>query len=185
MSDTKEKLSATTVWLHWVVGITVILLLAVGVYMNETETAVLYPIHKSIGVLIFMVVMARVAWRVKTGWPERIGTHRNIERVLAKISHWTLIIGTLVMPVSGMMMSGAGGHGFGIFGLGLVPANPDPSDPEKVIPYNKALAEVGHELHEIVGYLLIAAVLLHITAALKHHLIDRDGTLRRMLGAKI
>ena len=56
MRDTKEKLSNLTITLHWIVGLTVITLAVIGVYMSENEAFELYPIHKSIGVLIFFVI---------------------------------------------------------------------------------------------------------------------------------
>lgn len=185
MLDTKEKFSHLTVSLHWLVGVTIIALLAVGIYMEENEADALYLIHKSIGVLIFIAVLWRVIWRVRNGWPKPAGNYKKVERVLSKITHWILIIGTVLMPVSGMLMSGAGGHGFGIFGLELVAMNPDPLNPEEMIPLNQSLAELGHILHGAGGNLMILAILLHILGAFKHHLVDKDGTLRRMLGADI
>ena len=185
MQDNWEKLSRLTVWLHWIVGLTIIGLLAVGTYMEETKTYELFPIHKSIGVLVFIFVLWRVIWRFKNGWPKPVGTYTKIEQILSKITHWTLIICTLLMPISGMMMSGASGTGFGVFGLEIVAANPDPVNLGKFIAYNGRAAWAGHVLHNNVSTLLIIAICLHIVGALKHHMIDKDGTLRRMLGRKI
>ena len=67
--DTKQKLSSTTVWLHWIIAIMIIGLLIVGVYMEENEVYRLYPIHKSLGVIVFGFVIIRVIWRIKNGWP--------------------------------------------------------------------------------------------------------------------
>ncbi|MCB1668165.1 MAG: cytochrome b [Porticoccaceae bacterium] len=183
--DTKEKLSRLTVTLHWLVGVSIIGLLAVGTYMEKTETLFLYPLHKSFGVIIFIVVLARVFWRIKNGWPPPANRYKKIEQVLAKITHWVLILGTVIMPISGMIMSGAAGHGIHIFGLELLAMNPNPQNPEEMLPLNKPLAGIGHETHEIIGKVMIVAVLLHIIGAFKHHLVDKDGTLRRMLGADL
>ncbi|SET67566.1 cytochrome b [Thalassotalea agarivorans] len=180
--DTKEKLSSKTIVLHWIVGVMMIILLAVGVYMTETENHALYPIHKSFGVLILIFVVPRVFWRMKNGWPEPVSQYSMIEITLSKLIHWVLIIGTVLMPVSGMMMSGYGGHGIAIFGLELVPMNFDPTNPKEVIPINGALAGLGHQMHGLIGNILIGAIVLHFAGALKHHLIDKDGTMRRMLG---
>jgi cytochrome b561 len=89
------------------------------------------------------------------------------------------------MPVSGFMMSALGGHGVAFFGLELVPPNPDPFNPQEVVAINASVASVAHEVHEYAGFVLILAVVLHVLGALKHHVVDHDGTLRRMLGAKI
>ncbi len=82
-------------------------------------------------------------------------------------------------------MSALGGQGVAVFGLELFARNPDPADPQKVIALDKGLAEFIGTVHFLVGYLLIVCVGLHVAGALKHHLIDRDGTLRRMLGSEV
>lgn len=180
--DNADKLSKLTIILHWLVAIAMIALTAIGLYMSKTETWALYPIHKSFGVLVFFIIMLRVFWRIRNGWPEAAGDYSRLEHVLAKLVHWVLIVATIAMPVSGMIHSGASGHGFGIFGLTIVPGNHVAGDPDNVIPYHAGLAETGEFLHEAIGYILIAAIILHIVGALKHHVLDRDATLLRMLG---
>ncbi len=185
MRDSQEKFAPATIALHWIVGLTVIGLLGVGTYMNKTETWSLYPIHKSTGVAIFAIILARVVWRMMNGLPVPTGNHANWEITLSRVVQWSLIIGTVLMPISGMMMSGAGGHGIPLFGIELLAPNPDPANPGKMIPLNAMVAGIGHETHEIVSKLLILAVVLHFSAAMKHHFFDKDGTLRRMLGGRV
>ncbi len=185
MKDTKDKLSRLTIALHWLVGITIIGLIAVGIYMTENEAFALYPIHKSIGVLVFALVVWRVVWRAMNGWPRSVGDYSTLERISAKVVHWTLIVGTVLFPISGFIMSAAGGHGVAVFGLELVAANPDPANPGEVIALNGGMAQFARTLHGVLGNVMIAAILLHIAGAFKHHLFDRDGTLRRMLGARV
>ena len=185
MRDTKEKFSTLTVALHWIVGVTIIALIAVGIYMESYEVYALYDIHKSIGIIILAFVLTRVIWRMQNGWPIPAGDYSTIEHVMAKIVHWVLIIGTLLLPISGMLMSGAGGHGLDIFGLELLAGNPDPNNPEEVIPLNETLAGIGYQMHGLGGDLMIIAIVLHVVGALKHHIVDKDGTLRRMFGANV
>ncbi len=185
MSDTQEALSSITRSLHWLIGLSIIALIAVGIYMEETETFALYPIHKSLGVLVFPFVLFRVIWRMKEGWPSPAGNYSTLEHVLSKAVHWVLIIGTVAFPISGMMMSGAGGHGIPLFGLELLAANPDPANPMEVIPLNKDIAGLGHTIHGIAGNVMILAIVLHLVGALKHHLVDKDSTLRRMIFSKL
>ena len=90
---------------------------------------------------------------------------------------------TVVYPISGMMMSGAGGHGIYVFGLELVAANYDEVS-GKAIPLNEQLASIGHTLHSSLVPVLIALILLHILGALKHHFIDKDQTISRMFSFK-
>ncbi len=181
MRDTKEKLSNLTIFLHWAVGLTIIALVVVGIYMDENEVFWLYPIHKSIGVLIFAVIIVRVYWRFVNGWPQLITGYKAVEHNLARIVHWVLIITMIIMPISGFIMSGAGGYGVSVFGLEIIAAQFDPIVKE-AIPHNAALAGFMGETHEISGWTMIAAIVLHIAGAIKHHFINKDNVLRRMLG---
>lgn len=183
--DTQAKLSLYTVTLHWVVGIMMIGLLGTGLYMEQNEVFALYPWHKSFGVLIALFVVLRVAWRVRNRWPSPVSDYTRVEKLLSKTVHWLLLIGTVLMPISGFMMSAMGGHGVDFFGLELVARNPDPTNPQEVVALNGNLAQIGHTVHFLAGYALIAGVVLHVIGALKHHVMDQDGTLRRMLGAEV
>lgn len=183
--DTLNQLSRTTIALHWIIAMAMIGLLTVGVYMTETETYSLYDWHKSFGFLIFFVVIFRVAWRIKNGWPVPVGQPIKIERNLAKAVHWILIIGTVLMPISGFLMSSLWGHGVNVLGVEVVARNPAPENPSQVVAHNENLASFFHRFHHWLGYILIGALVLHITGGLKHHIIDKDGTLKRMLGYRI
>ncbi|MCG8428150.1 MAG: cytochrome b [Chromatiales bacterium] len=182
MRDTKEKLSGLTIGLHWLVGLVMIGVFIVGKYMEINEAFFLYGPHKSIGILILIAVVARIIWRMKNGWPEPVSNYKKAEQIMAKLVHWILIIGTVLFPVSGIMMSGAGGYGLDIFGLELLANNPDPTNPMEMIPLNSTLAGIGHNMHSMLGKVMIAALALHVIGALKHHIIDKDNNLRRMLG---
>lgn len=185
MRDTKQKLSPVTIGLHWFVGLTFIVVLLVGFYMETMEAYALYPIHKSFGALLFFVIMVRVVWRVMNGWPVPLKDDNKLELFVAKLVHWVLIIGTVLMPLSGMAMSGAGGRGVFIFGLELIAANPDAANPGKVIPLNEALAGLGHTAHGIIAWVMVAAILAHIAGAIKHHHIFKNDTLLRMKGKEV
>ncbi|HHL31098.1 MAG TPA: cytochrome b [Oceanospirillales bacterium] len=180
MQDSNDKISTMGIFLHWLVGITIIGLIAVGLYMAENDIESLYPIHKSIGVILFIFIVFRVIRRIRRGWPKAVGDYQQWESVLSKSVHWILIIATLMFPISGMMMSGAGGHGISVFGLELLASNFDTAG--KAIPLNATLAGLGHETHEILGELIIYVIGLHILAAFKHHFIDKNRSLLRMLG---
>ena len=169
--DKQQTLSKVTVTFHWAVALLVIPLLAVGVYMALTDTWGLYDIHKSFGLLVIPLLLARVVWRLRQGWPQPLSTYTAVEQRLAKVTHWVLLLGILAMPLTGMLYSGAGGHGFGIFGLTLLPENHAPNQPGQVVPHSATFEVIGETAH--------------IAGALKHHLIDRDGTLRRMLGRSV
>lgn len=177
-----SSLSRLTISLHWLVAVAMIGLASAGVLMKYWEVWSLYPIHKSLGLLAFSLIIIRVIWRLKCGWPTPTTTHAKHEQLAAKATHWVLLLTTLLMPLSGMLASGASGHGFGLFGLTLVPSNHSLTTPEEVIPYSEQWANVGYAIHTYAGIVLAAALSLHILGALKHHLLDHDQTLLRMLG---
>lgn len=183
--DTPTKFSPITLTLHWIVGLTIIGMLAVGIYMEEEGVYELYPIHKSIGFILLFFIIARVVWRIKNKWPVPAAPRAGWEHKLALLVHWVLILSTLLMPISGLMNSVLGGHGLSVFGLEIFAPNFSVDDPGKTLPINYELSKLGAAIHVYVGYTLIAAIVLHVAGALKHHLVDKDGTLKRMLGKQI
>ena len=189
MKDTATKLSLPTILLHWSVALGMIGMLAVGLYMKYGKDYSLYPLHKSIGVLLFALIMARVIWRIYNGWPAHAAPYKKWEINLSKIVHYALLIGTILIPVSGFIMSAMGGHGVSVFGFQLVAINYDPdllAMGQKVkLPINAATAQIGATLHAWVSYIILFALFLHISGALKHHVVDKDSTLKRMLGKEI
>ncbi len=184
-TDTHNKLSSNTLVLHWLVGIMMITLLVTGIYMEENEVFALYPWHKSFGVAIMLLVALRIIWRYKSGWLTPAGDYTKAEKITSKIAHYLLIIGSALLPISGFIMSAMGGHGVDLFGLELVAPNPDPTNPQEVIPLNGMLAGIGHNMHGLSADIVIIALILHVTGAVKHHIVDKDGTMRRMLGKTI
>lgn len=183
-SNTSHSLDRQTVILHWLVGLAMLMLLGTGVYMTENEVYALYDLHKSVGTLIFLLAAWRVLWRIRNGWPAAVGEDSAFQHLIARVVHYVLLTGTLLMPISGFMMSVMGGHDVAIFGLELVGENLDPNNPDEVLALNAALAGIAEGLHHYLGYMVIAAVVLHVVGALKHHILDKDATLTRMLGGK-
>lgn len=173
MKDTVGKLSNITISLHWIVAATII-----GLIIFDMS----YPvIHQSLGMLMFIFIILRVIWRLRNGWPTPASTYQKYEQIAAKTVHWLLLIGTLILPISGMLISGAGGHGLDLFGWEILAPNLNPADPEEVIPLNKTANDIGHMLHNPVSNIMLVLIFLHVAAALKHHFLDKDNTLRRMI----
>lgn len=180
MSDL--RISKTSLFLHWAVALIVIVMLTVGIYMHETESYGLYPIHKSVGLIALLLVSWRFVWRIAEGFFAPASEHKFYEKILARITHWALLIGTLLMPISGITMSVAGGKGLAFFGITLIAPNISALDPTKTEALNKTLAGIAHESHGIIAWFLIALIALHTLGALKHHVIDKDTTLTRIFG---
>ncbi len=183
MPDSKEKLSYVTLVLHWLIASIIIILLVV-----EMD----YPIlHKSLGLLIIIPVIVRIYWRSKNGYlPKANSINKNdsyksikFELLLAKASHWFLIIGSLSLPLSGVLISIYGGYGLSLFGLALLAPNQDSTE-SLIIPLNQDISILAQDIHSIISNMLIIILALHVAGALKHHFIYKDKTLYRMLGIK-
>lgn len=183
MPENLTQLTTMTRVLHWLVAAGIIFLTALGIYMEEFEVYSLFDLHISLGALMLLIVIPRIVWRYKEGWPPAAGNYNKLEKISGKIVHWLLLIATALMPISGIIMAIAGGHGLGIFGFELVaeqPVPPGAEDPEMLSP---ALQQLGESLHGFGGDLLPPLIALHVIGAIKHHVIDKDMTLRRMLGS--
>jgi cytochrome b561 len=176
LKNSPDKYGAITKTFHWLTSITIICLLGVGLYMVRAEKGPalfqIYGLHKSFGILVLTATFLRVLWHVYSKKPPLVGGMAAWERAAAHAGHIFLYICMLGMPISGWLMSSAFGRSvkpFDLFQLhDLVQPNPE-------------LAESLSEIHEYLAYALIGMILLHAAAALKHHFISKDATLKRML----
>lgn len=165
---------------HWIIAILIIGLLAVGMIMHEMDPSPLkfkiYGLHKATGITVLALAFLRLSWRMFTPRVEAMSSHEKWERVLAKVAHLLLCAAMFVMPLSGWVMSSAGGHPVMFFGLFEVPP---------IVGANKELGRLASEVHEISAYALIGLIALHILGAIKHHVLDEDSTLQRMTSKKL
>ena len=175
-SDTFSK---RTISLHWLIAIGMIGSLFFGIYIEDLpkspETGQLIGLHKSIGLLVLTFALLRIANTLKTGLPSPLSPAARWQFTLAKGIHLLLLVGTVLMPISGMFMSVGGGHSVAFFGIELI----------SKIPKNELLGQIGHVIHSVGGNLILAAIAIHVAGAINHSLIDQDGTMKRMLGKGI
>ncbi len=176
----REPHSAATRWLHGIVAIGVLSMLAFGFVMEELAFDGAVLLHISVGLTLLVVIAVRSVRRLAIGWPQPNLNHSAGDRRLAHAVHWLLLVASLLMPLSGLLMATMSGWGLQWFGVELMAWSPDPANPGEVIAVSEFWKGVGHEIHEYTALVLIAGVGLHVAGALKHHLIDRDDTLRRM-----
>ena len=162
--------------LHWLIAAALFANFAFGTWMVELDFSPqklrYYSYHKWLGVSVFLLVFARIAWRLVHRPPALPGHMPAWERAGAHLSHWSLYALTLSVPVSGWLFSSA--KGFKTVYFGVLPI-PD------LIAKNVALADVLKLWHLSLNYVMAVLVVLHIAAALKHHFKDRDDVLTRML----
>ena len=160
---------------HGVMAVLIIALLAVGSYMSDLAPSPqkwqMYGMHKAIGMTVLALAVLRIFWRGMHRVPAPLGSWAVWERGLATVVQTLLYIGMVLMPVSGYVMSSAGGHEISIFGLFNVPL---------LIAKDDTIGHIARALHGLAGNILIGAVALHFIGAMKHHVIDRDRTLHRM-----
>jgi cytochrome b561 len=158
---------------HWLIAILIIGLLSVGLYMINLPIGIqklkLYGWHKEFGILVLGLVILRVMWRLTNATP--VLNLPWYERIGARLAHFALYILMLAMPLSGWLMSSAAGLSPSFFGLFTLP---------NLVAPNEELRELFAWAHEWLAYGLIAIIVVHTLAALKHHFIDKDDILRRM-----
>jgi cytochrome b561 len=128
--------------------------------------------HKSFGMTILMVAVLRLAWRLMNPTPDLTMETKPWERVLAKISHVLLYALIFAMPLTGWMMSSAKNYPVSWFKLFQFP--------DLVAPAEQTFRQMN-DLHHLLFSVLVGVALLHVAGALKHHFIDRNDVLKRML----
>jgi cytochrome b561 len=132
-------------------------------------------LHASLGLSLLALVVLRCLWRLANGFPNPAGDHKWWEVKAARAVHLALLGLIFLLPIAGWTSLAAGGQEVSFLGLAALP---------EVIPRSETLEEVAEGVHEFAANFLMLLVLLHVAAALKHQLVDRDGTLRRMIVPK-
>lgn len=170
--------------LHWLIAFAIIGMLIVGKYMHELDDNdpnkfMLYQLHKSTGISILVLSVLRLLWRGVNKVPPLPPGMPAWQRAVAHFSHFSLYFLMLAIPLSGWAMVSASPLGIPTiwYGLFQVPHIPglqgfeDQHDAEEFL----------EEAHELLGNAMILLLIAHVLAALKHHFIDRDNVLTRML----
>ncbi|MGB0937084.1 MAG: cytochrome b [Colwellia sp.] len=179
--NTKSSYGVITIILHWVMAVTIISLFGLGLYMVElTYYDAWYigslDLHKSIGMTLFIVFIVRVVWRIVNVVPKSADeTASKMEVKAAHYAHIILYILMGLLMVSGYLISTADGRGIEVFDLINIPAL-------GVSMTNQE--DIAGNIHEILAWTLILMSALHALAALKHHFLNKNNTLKRMLTIK-
>ncbi|WP_407293149.1 cytochrome b [Stutzerimonas zhaodongensis] len=176
--NSSSNYGLVSITMHWLVAVAVVGLFALGYWMvGLTYYSSWYrtapDIHKSIGLLLLALMILRVTWRFLNSGPAPLATHGRLTRLATKAGHGTLYLGLFAVMISGYLISTADGRSISVFGWFEVPAL------ITSIPNQEDLAGL---IHEYFAWGLVIFSGLHALAALKHHFIDRDPTLKRMFG---
>lgn len=175
----EKQYTSLAKWLHWIMAVTIIALFALGLYMSDLpispEKFKLFAWHKWAGVCIFILAVVRILWRL-THTPPTLPEHMHpLEKIAAHMGHYVLYLLMLLIPLSGWLMSSAKGFQTVLFGMLPIP---------DLLEKNAVLGNQLQQVHFSLNLFLAIVVLGHLAAALKHHFIDKDNVLTRMLPSR-
>lgn len=169
--------------LHWLIALAIIGMLALGWIMqalpNGPDKFSLFQWHKSVGITIMLLAVARLLWRWRHPPPSLPLSMPRWEKTAAHAGHILLYVLMIAMPFVGWVIVSASPMNLPTILYGCVPWPHLPFLPEMA---NKG--EIGHGAAKVHGYLawmIVAVASGHFIAALKHHFIDRDNVLTRMM----
>lgn len=174
--NTPEQWGAVSKIFHWGLAL---LIVATAIYGLRAEDAPMGPpkfelfaIHKSLGLTVFVLMIARLGWRFLNPVPILPPALSGWERLAAGAAHWVLYGLFLAMPLSGWVVTSAANFPISFFGLFEVPLI---SGPDKALQENASLA------HQVLFWAILGVVGIHAAAALRHHFLLKDDILKRML----
>jgi cytochrome b561/polyisoprenoid-binding protein YceI len=166
---------------HWLTAALILTIIPLGIIASDmtydtneqlAQKAQLFSIHKTLGVAVFFVALARILWALGHPKPGPLPPERRAETLLAETIHWLLYASLAITPLTGWI-----GHAAT---TGFAPIWWPFGQSLPFVSKNESTAHLFDSLHWVFGKVMITSVLLHIAGALKHHFIDRDATIRRM-----
>lgn len=168
---------------HWAMAALILAAIALGLAAVNWDNAwypiksTLYSLHKSVGLTVLALGLLRLLWRLTHASPAHLGSHAAIERRAATAVHALLYGLLLLLPLSGWLLHSAAALKYPLtwFGIFSVP---------DIAPSGAQLQNIASWIHAVLFWVLAGLLLLHIGGALKHHWVDRDITLERMLPQK-
>jgi cytochrome b561 len=176
MAEPRNRYSTVSLVLHWLIAGLVLTQLGLVWAHEATEGSAsreFMNLHKSVGLSILVLTLARLAWRIANPAIPLPAATPRWQKLAARGTHVLFYVFLVAMPLVGWAASSAAGRDIVWFGLFEWPLLP--------IGGGRETAGSLMEAHEIAGKLLIALVVLHVLGALKHHFVDRDNVLHRMI----
>lgn len=169
-----DRYTGVAIAFHWTIAALVLINLWLGLFHDSLprEWQVI-PVHKSIGLTVLVLTLGRIAWRVTHPAPPLPSGTPRWERIVAQATHYVFYALLLILPMTGWVMSSASAKRWPIDWFGLFPV--------PYLPVPLAAGGPAHGAHETLGLLMLALVVLHVGAALRHHFIRHDTVLGRML----
>ncbi|WP_029030020.1 cytochrome b/b6 domain-containing protein [Salinarimonas rosea] len=184
--NTTTGYGAVSKALHWAIAALVLTMIPLGLVAVEwrydtsdalATKALLFSIHKTLGVAVFFLALVRIGWMLGQPRPVPLRPERRLETALAEGVHWLLYVSLVAVPLSGWVQHAAA--------AGFAPIWWPFAQTLPFVPRSADVAAAAGAVHATFTKLLMAALALHVAGALKHHLVDRDGTLARMLPGRL
>jgi len=179
LENTEDRYGAIAILFHWSMALLVIGLAALGLYMVtlpdvgfNTQKIMLIIYHKELGVLAFVLLATRLTWRVTHILPQLVAHLPDWQQIAARFVHLSFYALLFALPMTGCLMSSAAGIPVSFFGLFTLP---------DFVHRDENLFQLLIDIHKWLGYVLIFFIVVHAAAALRHHFVFKDDTLRRML----
>ncbi|WP_170468575.1 cytochrome b/b6 domain-containing protein [Ruegeria arenilitoris] len=194
LANSAQSYGGVSKTFHWLTALLILTALPIGWFATRLAHAIedpaipttpedlqqaaqLFSLHKTIGVTVFFVALARILWAFSQPKPGLLNADNKPEAFAAETVHWLLYGSLVLVPLTGWIHHAAT-EGFAPilwpFGQNL-----------PFVPKSPALAEATGGLHFVLMLVLVGALVLHIAGAFKHHVIDKDSTLRRMLPGRV
>lgn len=170
------KYDRMLVLLHWVLAMGLFYQLGLGLWMEDIPKdppgirAEWFNLHKSIGICLGLLILWRLGWRITHSVPAPPIGNTEFQNKLSQWAHRILYLCMAVLPLSGFMGSNFSQYPIKFFGL-VLPKLWDPSPEGK---------ELFSEIHEVTAFVMMIIIILHISAAVWHQWVKRDGLLSRM-----
>ena len=179
----KNEYSPAFKLIHWLMAVGIILMLFAGFFMGDIPKTsdwheIIKNIHRLAGLFLLFLAFIRVLIRLLSSVPDLPHSTPKIEQLLSKSTHLCLYLLIFMIPLSGWFMTTAVGK------ISKLPIIAGITLPMPFVPTSISLAKQANQLHELLSWCLIVLVSLHVLAALKHHFIDKDTILKRMLFTK-
>lgn len=175
LKNTREEYGLVSRILHWLTVLVVVGMLVggklLGMLPDGSIKSIVFSAHKSFGVLVFFLTVGRLLWRLANPRPRFLGP-QLVLRYVSEVLHVCLYVLLLIQPLAGILMSQA--YGYPVVGFGLI-------EMPTLIWHSPSLGAIFSQIHRVTAIILVAVIVVHTAAALKHHYIDGDRTLLRML----
>jgi cytochrome b561 len=170
-----DHYSSVSKTLHWLIALLAFSQLAMGKFfeVEADEDGSLFVWHTTFGLLVLALMLVRLAWRLTHTPPALPSTTPKWQQKTARAIHLTFYVLLIGLPLSGWLLVSAEGDALSFFNWFPVPALP--------VPGGESSEDLIEEVHEILGNVLLVMAGIHVLAGLKHHFVDRDNVMRRML----